>query len=319
MEEITLGQLEEKFKKAHEDGELGYSLNSYRTTLKDFPWLAKIDGGLNRNISEITSKDIEKWSDRVSFGKNFLGKAMSPAGASSVYNSGKRLFTFAVDMGYLTVSPFEGVRPSYVPRVLNKENAKRVKGTAPFTADDGKNLIHGLVHADPTFSAVKSTLFTYMAYRYSKAPGYLLLMSWDQFNSEAFATSDSFLKALAANYHEALSKWSENNNVKNDKNLFFVMNKGDCVAEPMDSGYVGSWVKKNILKPNHLPNMTAFMLSSKDAPREGVFEQVDAYDGELPILGPITFPTFGGGGARLDYETYLAERKARAEAYQEED
>ena len=169
------------------------------------------------------------------------------------------------------------------------------------------------------FPAVKSTLFTYLAYRYSKTPGFLLLMTWDQFNAESFSTEDLFLAELAANYREALNKWLATNKVTNEKNFFFVMNKENCVAEPMDSGYVGSWVKKNVLKPNKLPGMTAFMLCSKDAPREGVFDEVDA-GGEFPILGSITFPTFGnGGGARIDREAYLAERKARADAYLDEE
>lgn len=306
--------------KAQDPDSLGMAVNSHRKTCNDMVWLEDIPGGLTRDIETITSGDIEVWADRVSFGenksrnKNKEKSKMSDAGAVAVYSSTKRLFAYAVKRGYLSKSPFDGVRRTFIPFV---EREKKEKGkTAPaFTKADGVKLVSELLKSKPTFAAVKSVLYTYLAYRYKMMPGKLLTLTWKQLDAEEWVQKDPFLKQLLGNYRVALDDYLLKNNIDNSKGYVFVMNKANAKASPMDSGFVGSWVKENILKDNALPNMTAFKLCAKDAPRD-VFDEVDA-GGDFPILGEITFPTFGsgGGGARFDHEKIAAERAARKAAY----
>ena len=313
MKKLTLGALASEFK-AQDPDDLGMAVNSHRKTCNDMVWLEDIPGGLTRDIETITSGDIEVWADRLSFGTNKIGNEMSDAGAVAVYSSIKRLLAYAVKRGYLSQNPFDGVRRTFIPYV---ERKKKEKGeTAPaFTKEDGKKLVSALIKSEPTFAAVKSTLYTILAYRHKKTPGYLLKLTWNQLDADEGVKADPFLKQLISNYRSALEDYLLKNGIDNSKGYVFVMNKANAKASPMDSGFVGSWVRENILKPKALPNMTAFKLCAKDAPRD-VFEEVDA-GGDFPILGEITFPTFGsgGGGARYDHEKIAAERAARRAAY----
>lgn len=319
MKEITIFDLAAEYKAQGAEA-LGIAVNSYRKTCNDMVWLEEIPGGLTRDITTIKSTDIEVWADRMSLGenksknKNKSKKELSPAGAVAVYSSTKRLFAYAVKMGYLSKSPFGGVRRTYIPFV-EREKQDKGKAAPAFTTEDGKTLVSELIKSEPTFSAVKSTLYTYLAYRYKMMPGKLLTLTWEQLDAEEFVQTDPFLKQLLNNYRAALKAWLVKNNIDNAKGYVFVMSKANCKAEPIDSGFVGSWVKENILKPKKLPNMTAFKLCAKDAPRD-VFEEIDA-GGNFPILGEITFPIFGsgGGGARFDHEKIAAERAARKAAY----
>ena len=312
---ITLAILVAKFKEAYEAGELDMPLNSYKSTLKDAPWLEEIVGGMERDIATITHVDIEYLLDRVRFGKNRRKEDMSPAGAASVYYSLRRLFAWAVDMGFLTESPFEKLPWDAIPRVTDKK-----KTVAPtFTEDQGKAFVKALISAKPTYSAVKASLFSYLAYRYQKTPGELLLWKWEDFEAFIATVEDPFLVTLVANYREALEKWLTDHNVINVKNYFLVKNKfednkAECESEPMDSGFVGTWLKENILKPCNLPMVTVNKLCSSKIKRD-VFTDIDA-GGEFPILGEISFPkAFGSGGPHYDHKAYAEATEARRKAF----
>lgn len=313
MKEITIADLTADFK-AQDAETLGMAVNTFRKTANDLAWLEDLPGGLTRDITTITPADIEVWADRLSFGTNKRGDEMSPAGAVAVYSSIKRLFAYAVKKGYLATSPFTGVRRTFIPFVEREKKEKGVT-TPAFTKEDGRALVSALVNSAPTFAAVKSALYIYLAYRYKMMPGKLLTLTWKQLDAEDWGQKDPFLKHLISNYRVALDEFLQKNNIDNGRGYVFVMNKANAKASPMDSGFVGSWVKENILKPKDLPNMTAFKLCAKDAPRD-VFDEVDA-GGNFPILGEITFPTFGsgGGGSRFDHEKIAAERAARKAAF----
>ncbi len=313
---ITLAILVAKFKEAYEAGKLDMPINSYKSTLKDVPWLEELVGGMERDIATITHFDIEDLLDRVRFGKNRRNEDMSEAGAASVYYSLRRLFAWAVDVGYLTESPFERIAWDAIPRVTTKKKAV----TPTFTEEHGKIFIKLLLNATPTYSAVKASLFSYVAYRYKKTPGELLLWKWADYEAFIATVEDPFLVTMVANYREALDKWLADHNVINVKNYFLVKNKYDenkveCESEPMDSGFVGTWVKENILKPGKLPMVTVNKLCSSKI-KHDVFAEIDA-GGEFPILGEITFPkAFGSGGPHYNHEAYKAATEARRAAFE---
>ena len=306
---ITIAVMLAILKKAFAEGQLEMAINSFKSMLKDIPWLAELEGGMNRDIKSITTADIAKLLDRIMFGKNKRGKDMSDAGAASIFYSLNRFFNCAIDLGYLTVNPFEGLPDSYKPRVRHKKKAV----VASFTHEQGMKFIHALLNTTPTYSAVKAFLYVYLAYKYSKTPGELLSWTWDDYEAFADSVDDPFLSKLVSNYRTALETWLVKNHVTNSKNYFFVKNKENCKAEPMDSGFVGTWIKDNIMKPNKLPCVTVNTMCGTKIPRD-VFAEVDA-EKDFPILGTITFPVSGFGGPRIDMVAYEAELEARRAAY----
>ena len=318
-DKITIAGLKAECKAAFEAGRLDVPLNSFNTTMKDLPWLEKLgnDWG-DREVASITVADAERVMSFVNFGDKRRGEGtMSDSGASSVYHSMVRFFDWAIDMDIIIDNPFKKVRKGLIPRVRKAKKDKNQTKDKKFSKADGEKLISILLNTQPTFSAVKATLFTYMAYRYRKTPNELLTMTWAKFEAAGFTERDTFLAALVANYRPALEKWLQENNVTNRKGLFFVkyMENGD--AEPLDSGFVGSWLKKNVFGPNEdLPRVTINTLCGNKVPRIGVFDEVDA-GCDFPILGAITFPPIGfGGGSSADSEAYEADRKACKELFE---
>ena len=307
---ITIAMMLAILKDAFDKGQLEMAINSFKSMLKDIPWLAELkDGGMDRDIKSVTTADIAKLLDRIKFGKNKRGNDMSDGGAASIYYSLNRFFNLAVDFGYLTVNPFEDLPDFYKPRVLSKKKTE----VSTFTQEQGKKFVHILLHTTPTYSAVKAILFVYFAYRYCKTPGELLVWTWTDYEAFASSVNDPFLFNLVSNYRAALDEWLQKNNVNNVKNLFFVKNVSDSNAEPMDSGFVGTWIKDNLLKPKGMPCVTVNTMAGSKIPRD-VFAEVDA-GGDFPILGTITFPVSGFGGPRVDIKAYLAELEARRAAY----
>ena len=313
---ITVAILVAKFKAAYEAGELDMKYHSFKSTLKDIPWLEEQTDGMGRDIASITHADIEDLLDRVRFGKNRRGEEMSEAGAASVYYSLRRLFAWAVDMGFLTESPFEKVAWDAIPRVTSKKKV----ASPTFTEDQGKAFVKAMINVKPTYSAIKACLFAYLAYRYEKTPGELLIWKWTDYEAFIASANDPFLVTLVANYREALNKWLTDHNVINVNNYFWVKNKYDenkieCESEPMDSGFVGTWLKDNILKPGKLPLVTVNKLCSSKIERD-VFEEIDA-GVNFPIHGTITFPkAFGTGGPHYDHEAYKASTDKRRAAFE---
>ncbi len=313
---MTIATMVAEFERKFKASELKLPINSYKSTMKDVQWLDEIAGGKDRDITTITHLEIEALMDRVRFGKNRRGEDMKESGAASVFYSTRRLFAFAVDEGFLTESPFEKVAWDAIPRVTSKQ-----KTVAPtFNEEQGKIFVMALVNTIPTYSAVKACLFSYIAYRYKRTPGELLLWTWEDYDAFIATINDEFLIKLVANYHEALNHWLTEHNVKNAKNLFFVKNKfaenkAETEAEPMDSGFVGTWIKDNILDPKSLPRVTTNKLCSTKIPSD-VFDEVDAMS-EFPILGTITFPkAFGSGGPHYNHEAYKAATEARRAAFE---
>ena len=139
--------------------------------------------------------------------------------------------------------------------------------------------------------------------------------TWDEFEASKMTEKDPFLATLSTNYRAALEKWCKDNEVDNTEGLFFVKFKGGCLAEPMDAGFVGSWLKKNVFETNKgLTKVTTNTLCGKNTPRD-VFAEVDA-GGDFEILGEITFPVIGlTGKSSFDYEAYEADRKACEELF----
>ncbi len=317
-DKITIAGFKAECKAAFDAGQLVVPLNSFNTTMKDLPWLEKLgnDWG-DREVASITVDDAEKVMMFVNFGDKRRGEGtMSDSGASSVYHSLVRFFDWAIDMGIIIENPVKKIRSGLIPRVKKAKKDKERTKAIKFSIADGEKLINVLLQTQPTFSAVKATLFTYIAYRYRKTPNELLTMTWDKFEAAGFTERDTFLAALVANYRPALEKWLEANNVTNRKDLFFVkyMQNGD--AEPLDSGFVGSWLKKKVFGANEdLPRVTINTLCGNKVPRIGVFDEVDA-GGDFPILGAITFPPIGfGGGSGADSEAFLADRKLCEELF----
>ena len=292
--------------------------NSFNSTMKDVGWLEKGPLGLDCRLDQFTVQHAETVMLQVIFGEGRRKdkKQLSTTGAASVYYSLHRLFDLAKDKKYpyqyITENPFDKIRPGLKPHV--SKTSKKTEAVA-FTKEDGEKLVHALIHTNPTFSAVKATLFTYMAYRHRKTPGGLLLMTWDEFEASKMTEKDPFLATLSTNYRAALEKWCKDNEVDNTEGLFFVKFKGGCLAEPMDAGFVGSWLKKNVFETNKgLTKVTTNTLCGKNTPRD-VFAEVDA-GGDFEILGEITFPVIGlTGKSSFDYEAYEADRKACEELF----
>ena len=315
---ISIAKFIEELRNDYVAKRLNMPVNSFNTTMKDVGWLERAPQGLDCDLDKFTVQHAETVMLEVNFGESRRenGKKLSDAGAASVYYSLHRLFDLAKDKKYpyqyITENPFDKIRPGLKPHV--SKTSKKTEAVA-FTKEDGEKLVSILIHSEPTYSAVKVVLFTYLAYRYRKTPGDLLLMTWDDFKASKLAEKDTFLATLSSNYYEALAKWCEDNGVDNTEGLYFVKFKGDCLAEPMDAGFVGSWLKKNVFETNKdLTKVTTNTLCGKNTPRD-VFAEVDA-GGDFEILGEITFPVIGlTGKSSFDYEAYEADRKACEELF----
>lgn len=312
--DIKLKAACDNFLEDYKRGKLGiFKKNTYESTKKDMPRLQQYFGK-DRVIDTITAEEAEAYIDAVSFGKTARGTDMTEGGAASLYYSARRVFDYFFGKAD---NVFRKIPPDAIPRPRRDKAAKVPR----FTDEECEKFVKILLNQEPEFTNVKVTLFTLLAFKYQLPPGNLFVMTWS--NVEELKENgyfSPFFEKLLANYKGALEEWLENNEIENFDDYVFVKTTSSTgEAEAADSGFFGTWLKKNIQTPNGLPLVTVNTLSGKKTPR-GPLELLE--EEGWPILGKIWIEEksgFGGNAfSKAEMKAILDKRAARRAAYQKQ-
>ena len=291
-----------------------YSINTDKSTEKDLPRLIRFFGA-DRVISTIAEADAEDFMDETSFGLTDRKTPMTEAGALSIYYSARRMFDYAVDGKLLPKNVFRTMDPDAIPEI-----DREIRPGERVNEAEAKQLARALLDSVPVYGSVKSVLFILLAYGTHLRPGKLMNLTWPELDElEAAGALSPWASRLITSYRPAQEQWLADNRLSNPEEYVFVNGKpeGDT-ARPAAAGTAGTWLRKKILEPLHLPLVTINVLSSET---EGVTPQ-NAFDGldpaaEYPIYGPVTFPepVFGRKKTPEERARKLAARAARREKY----
>lgn len=309
---LTLKKACDQFLKDYKEGKLGvFKKNTFESTKKDMPRLQDFFGK-DRVIGTITAEEAEAYIDAVSFGKTARGTDMTEGGAASLYYSARRVFDYYFGKAD---NVFRKIPPDAIPRP-RRDKATKVPR---FTNEECEKFVKILLNLEPEFTNVKVALFTLLAFKYQLPPGNLFVLTWDdiaELKDEGLFSP--FFEKLLDNYKVALEEWLDNNDIKNfDEFVFVKTTSATGEAEAADSGFFGTWLKKNIQAPNDLPLVTVNTLSGKKTPR-GPLELLE--DEGWSILGKVWIEEksgFGGSAfSKAEMKAILDKRAARRAAYQ---
>lgn len=312
--DIKLKEACDNFLEDYKRGKLGiFKKNTYESTKKDMPRLQEFFGK-DRVIDTITAEEAEAYIDAVSFGKTARGTDMTEGGAASLYYSARRVFDYFFGKAD---NVFRKIPPDAIPRPRRDKAAKVPR----FTDEECEKFVKLLLNQEPEFTNVKVSLFTLLAFKYQLPPGNLFVMTWSDVEElKENGYFSPFFEKLLANYKGALEEWLVNNEIENIDDYVFVKTTSSTgEAEAADSGFFGTWLKKNIQTPNGLPLVTVNTLSGKKTPR-GPLEMLEGED--WPILGKIWIEEkagFGGSAfSKAEMKAILDKRAARRAAYQKQ-
>lgn len=312
--DIKLKEACDNFLEDYKCGKMGVcKKNTYESTKKDMPRLLDYFGQ-DRAIDTITAEEAEAYIDAVSFGKTARGTDMTEGGAASLYYSARRVFDYFFGKAD---NVFRKIPPDAIPRPRRDKAAKVPR----FTDQECEKFVKILLNQEPEFTNVKVTLFTLLAFKYQLPPGNLFVMTWSDVEElKENGYFSPFFEKLLANYKGALEEWLVNNEIENIDDYVFVKTTSSTgEAEAADSGFFGTWLKKNIQTPNGLPLVTVNTLSGKKTPR-GPLEMLEGED--WPILGKIWIEEkvgFGGSSfSKAEMKAILDKRAARRAAYQKQ-
>ena len=312
---LALQQLAERFFKDYRANRWKpYSLNTDNSTKKDLSRLLRFFGA-DRQIGTIVEADAEEFMDETSFGLTDRMTPMTEAGALSVYYSARRIFDYAVEMKLLPKNVFRTMDPDAIP-----ENERDSKPGVRVNEAEVKQLARALLYSEPVYGSVKSVLFILLAYGSHIRPGKLMELTWPELDElETAGALSPWASRLIKSYRPAQEQWLADNRLTNPEAYVFVNGKAEgTVARPAAAGTAGTWLRKMILEPLHLPLVTINVLSSEteDVTPQNAFDELDPV-AEYPIYGPVTFPekAFGRKKSPEERARKKAARAARREKY----